>query len=303
VERNVLQASADVDAVMKTGGYVHDYDSTAIKVEAPKASVKDFMAYFGKWQNGKILLGTSWSWFALDIAFYGLGLNSSIILNAIGFGPVSHGTPNEQIWNSLWNVSVGNIILSIAGLIPGYWVTFLFIDWWGRKPIQLMGFVALTITLSIMGFAYRQFLAHSTDAFVFFYCLTNFFQNFGPNVTTFIIPGEVFPTRYRSTAHGISAASGKFGAIVAQIMAFKLKDRGGTNNWINHVLEIFALFMLTGIFSTLLLPETMGLTLEELSNESQEGFVKAPHRNHPGNETIAGSPPMKAVNGDDLSPV
>jgi len=32
--------------------------------------------------------------------------------------------------------------------------------------------------------------------------------------------------------------------------------------------------MLTGIFSTLLLPETKGLSLEELSNEDQEGFVR-----------------------------
>lgn len=31
--------------------------------------------------------------------------------------------------------------------------------------------------------------------------------------------------------------------------------------------------MLTGIFSTLLLPETKGLSLEELSNENQETFV------------------------------
>ncbi|RUP47658.1 hypothetical protein BC936DRAFT_145483 [Jimgerdemannia flammicorona] len=30
---------------------------------------------------------------------------------------------------------------------------------------------------------------------------------FGPNATTFIYPGEMFPTRYRSTCHGISAAS------------------------------------------------------------------------------------------------
>jgi PHS family inorganic phosphate transporter-like MFS transporter len=37
-----------------------------------------------------------------------------------------------------------------------------------------------------------------------------------------------------------------------------------------------SLFMLTGIFSTLLIPETKGRTLEELSNENQEGFVKAP---------------------------
>lgn len=38
-------------------------------------------------------------------------------------------------------------------------------------------------------------------------------------------------------------------------------------------LEIFAFFMLTGIFSTLLLPETKGRTLEDLSNEEQDGFV------------------------------
>jgi MFS transporter, PHS family, inorganic phosphate transporter len=46
-------------------------------------------------------------------------------------------------------------------------------------------------------------------------------------------------------------------------------------------LEIFALFMLTGIFSTLLLPETKQRTLEELSNEDQEGFIKG----------VAGKPP------------
>lgn len=36
----------------------------------------------------------------------------------------------------------------------------------------------------------------------------------------------------------------KFGAIVAQIFAFKLKDRGGAKNaFVPHILEIFALFM------------------------------------------------------------
>jgi MFS transporter, PHS family, inorganic phosphate transporter len=32
--------------------------------------------------------------------------------------------------------------------------------------------------------------------------------------------------------------------------------------------------MLTGIFSTFLIPETAGRSLEELSNENQVGFVK-----------------------------
>ncbi|KAL0950301.1 hypothetical protein HGRIS_010278 [Hohenbuehelia grisea] len=58
-------------------------------------------------------------------------------------------------------------------------------------------------------------------------CFTNFFANFGPNTTTFIIWGGAFPTRYRSTAHGISAASGKLGTIIAQFGFNKLKDIGG----------------------------------------------------------------------------
>jgi len=32
--------------------------------------------------------------------------------------------------------------------------------------------------------------------------------------------------------------------------------------------------MLTGIFSTMLIPETKGKTLEELSGEDQDGFVR-----------------------------
>ena len=72
-------------------------------------------------------------------------------------------------------------------------------------------------------------------AFVVLYCLANFFQNFGPNTTTFIVPGEAFPTRYRATAHGISAASGKFGAVVAQLAFQWLKDVGGPNKFLNHM--------------------------------------------------------------------
>jgi len=206
----------------------------------------------------------------LDIAFYGLGLNSSIILNAIGFGSApANQTGNQKLYTTLYNQAVGNIILSIAGLIPGYWVSFIFIDIWGRKPIQLMGFAILTVIFVVMGFGYHAILDHNKGAFVFLYCLANFFQNFGPNTTTFIIPGEVFPTRYRSTSHGISAASGKLGAILSQVAFARLKDRGGKNAWINHILEIFALFMLTGVFTTFLVPETMGKTLESLNGEEE----------------------------------
>ena len=37
--------------------------------------------------------------------------------------------------------------------------------------------------------------------------------------------------------------------------------------WLNHVMQIFALFMFLGIFTTLLIPETKRKTLEELAGE------------------------------------
>jgi len=235
----------------------------------------DFRRYYGQWKHFKVLFGCAYSWFALDVAYYGLGLNSAVILDKIGFGnPTTKGV--RGVYDNLVNICIGNLILSAAGLIPGYWVTFLFVDQWGRKPIQLMGFTMLTIIFIIMGFGFDKLTAtpSAKNAFVFLYCLGNFFFNFGPNTTTFIIPGEVFPTRYRSTSHGIAAGSGKLGAIIAQVGFSKLKDIGGTGKFIKHILELFAFFMLTGIFSTLLLPETKGRTLEELSFEEQEGFVK-----------------------------
>lgn len=279
IERNVLQASSDIKAVMAGGRGERDEEAPIHRVESPRATWGDFFTHFKKWSNGKVLLGTAYSWFALDIAFYGLGLNSSIILQTIKFGGVP-GKDALGVYQNLSNICIGNLILSVAGLIPGYWMTFLFVDSWGRKPIQLMGFIMLTILFIIMGFGYDKLTAtdSSKKAFVFLYCLANFFQNFGPNTTTFIVPGEVFPTRYRSTGHGISAASGKLGAIVAQVGFARLRNIGGPNAFVKHILEIFALFMLTGIFSTLLIPETKQKTLEELSNEDQDGFVKGPSR-------------------------
>lgn len=130
VERNIKQASTDVDAFLASGHYVHDSTPAhEVVVEAPKATLKDFCRHFGQWKNGKVLVrarlilsfsrtrltpvfvqfGTAYSWFALDVAFYGLGLNSSIILSAIGYGSVSGSqyTPQEIRYHTLFNNSVG----------------------------------------------------------------------------------------------------------------------------------------------------------------------------------------------------
>lgn len=153
IDRNLDQAAADIESNLRHHDAEYDPDNIR-RVVAPKATWADFTQHFGQWENFKVLFGAAYSWFALDIAFYGLGLNSSIILKAIGFGGgTAKGTLG--IYESLYNISVGNLILSAAGLIPGYWVAFLFIDSWGRKPIQLMGFIVLTILFLVMGMSLR----------------------------------------------------------------------------------------------------------------------------------------------------
>ncbi len=41
----------------------------------------------------------------------------------------------------------------------------------------------------------------------------------------------------------------------------------GSSPWLDHVMQIFALFMFCGIFTSLLVPETKGKTLEELRGD------------------------------------
>lgn len=274
VARDVDKASSDVKAYVsgKAEGHPDEIQRVTVledarmRLDPPKASWGDFWRHYSQWKNGRILLGTAGSWFFLDVAFYGLGLNNSIILAAIGY------TGGHDVYQIFRNTAVGNLIIVCAGSIPGYWVTVATVDTIGRKPIQLAGFAILTILFCIIGFAYHKL---SEGALLALYVLAQFFFNFGPNATTFIVPGECFPTRYRSTSHGISAASGKIGAIIAQCVFGPLRTRGAAPNakgaaaspWLNHVMQIFALFMLCGCFTTLLIPETKRKTLEQLAGE------------------------------------
>ncbi|GJE93810.1 hypothetical protein PsYK624_099720 [Phanerochaete sordida] len=91
----------------------------------------------------------------------------------------------------------------------------------------------------------------------------------GPSTTTFVVPGEQFPTRYRATCHGLRAAAGKIGAIVGQ---FAVVGNRRLELW--QAVLIFLPFMITGMIATYALEETNGKTLEHLSNEPQHEFIR-----------------------------
>lgn len=239
------------------------------------SQMKIFREYFGRWKNAKVLIGTAGSWFLLDIAFYGINLNQSVVLQTIGFAKGS--TP----WETLFKAAIGNVIISALGFLPGYWFTIAFVDKMGRKPIQLMGFAVNTVLFLILAVAFDPLTKNASGAgFIVLFALTQFFSNFGANSTTFIIPGEVFPTRVRSTAHGISAASGKLGVSTPYSYHFEANSQAiistfGFNALVSNiglpgVLGIFCGVMALGIPLTLLIPETKGLDLDAIEDNEND---------------------------------
>ncbi|KAI9642497.1 hypothetical protein NHQ30_009302 [Ciborinia camelliae] len=318
VAHDIEQADADIKAYMKSDseGIVDPVLRHKTKVDLgqhlsqPSASWSDVRHYFSQWDHAKVLIGTTLSWFFLDLAYYGLGLNASAVLAAIGYGS------GPTLYDILLQTAIGNLVLVCAGSIPGYWLSVFTIDTIGRKPIQIFGFAILTMIFCVIGFLYESL---TEGPLLALYILAQIFFNFGPNTTTFIIPGECFPTRYRSTGHGLSAASGKIGAIIAQVISQPLLAKGAPPHcegsqcspWLNHLMQIFALFMLCGTLVSFLVHETKGRTLEELAGEPTSSLDSiAPtspsfwsrHNPFRGGKPAGFSPTLRRMKSPNLMP-
>ena len=98
--------------------------------------------------------------------------------------------------------------------------------------------------------------------------LSYFFIQFGPNMTTFVLPSEVFPVSVRTTGHGMAAGIGKLGAFVGVFLVPVLQDHIG----LRGLLGVAGAAALLGFAVTTLLPEPAGRTLEDLS----DGAVQVP---------------------------
>lgn len=142
------------------------------ELEVPKASWTDFFHHYGKLKNFSLLLGTAGSWFCLDVAFYGLSLNNGTILSIIGYSTKD----THNVYDFLYKTAVGNLVIVLAGAVPGYWVSVGTIDILGRKKIQMGGFIILTVLFIVMGFAYNSL---SSNGLLAIYVLAQFFFNFG----------------------------------------------------------------------------------------------------------------------------
>ncbi|XP_052309198.1 inorganic phosphate transporter 1-4 isoform X2 [Populus trichocarpa] len=292
VAKNAKQAATDMSRVLQV-----DLEAEEQKVEQLTEDKSNQFGLFTKkflHRHGLHLLGTTTTWFLLDIAFYSQNLFQKDIFSAIGWIPKAK-TMNAI--DEVYRIARAQTLIALCSTVPGYWFTVAFIDRIGRFAIQLMGFFFMTVFMFALAIPYNHW-THKDNriGFVVMYSLTFFFANFGPNATTFVVPAEIFPARLRSTCHGISAASGKLGAIVgafgflylAQDQDKAKADAGyPAGIGVKNSLLVLGVVNFFGMVFTFLVPESKGKSLEEMSgeNETDEGSVpNAEPRSH--NRTV-----------------
>ncbi|CAO2041507.1 unnamed protein product [Urochloa humidicola] len=262
VARNLKQAVSDMNLVLDI-----DIDDLTEEGDINILAKQDGFGLFSYTfirRHGWHLLSATVCWFMLDVVFYSLNLFMIDIFteDTEWFGKACQ----EDVLDQTYKFAKAQAIIAVSGTLPGYFFTVMFVDKIGRIKIQLMGFTMMTIFMLGLAAAHHYWKGEAilptgvavTSALIFF------FANFGPNSTTFIVPTEIFPTRLRSTCHGIAGAGGKAGAIVGVLLFVY----AGTN--ITMKLLILASCNLVGIVFTLFLPESKGMSLEEIAGDMQE---------------------------------
>jgi len=203
------------------------------------------------------LIGTSGTWFLLDIAYYGTTISSPLVLKALN-------SSTSLVTNMFYT-----LFIFVVAALPGYILAAFTIDRLGRKWIQWFGFGMMAVAYGLIAIA--PALSTMTIPFLLVYGMSYFFTEFGPNVTTFVYPAEVFPVMIRTTAHGIAAALGKVGAFIG---AFAFPYLLSTFH-LQGAMAFAAIVSLAGLLLTIFtLPEPNQRSLEEISDEHN---IKAVH--------------------------
>ncbi|KAL4815473.1 major facilitator superfamily domain-containing protein [Aspergillus spinulosporus] len=203
----------------------------------------DITQYFWHEGNWRTLLATSLSWLLLDFGFYGIGLSSPQFLaktwdslKLSGPAPpwMTDDTGATDIYDMFRDTSVHCLIILNIGSFVGGVLMLLTIHKLDRVSLQKYGFLALAAHFIALGTMFITVHKEGPVA-VTLYIIGQILFNFGPNTTTYMIPAEIFPTRYRATCHGISAGAGKLGSILIQLLSAYYKfgtGAGDEQTWV-----------------------------------------------------------------------
>ena len=142
------------------------------------------------------------------------------------------------------------------------------IDHFGRRPLLLIGFGALIIALTGIGWQFN-ILTGQESSFIllglFIFYIMFFAATLGPGV--WVVPSEIYPTHIRGRGMSISTLTLFVGSSVVTQTFPLLREGIGIGN----TFFIYGLMMIPAvIFTYFVIPETKGKTLEEI----QKGWMK-----------------------------
>lgn len=177
---------------------------------------KDILRQLLQPSSKKSLGVSTTSYFLYQITDQGLGMFLPFILV---------GLLGQSIGTSTWSS-----VLVKAVTIPSALVTIFLIDRWGRRPLQIFGFIGRALSLLILGIMILT-IPHPPFYFVVgFMMLAYMFGPAGPDKTIVIAPAEQFNTPIRGTGEGLSEMAGRLGGIVGTVgysMIYAIAGNGG----------------------------------------------------------------------------
>lgn len=222
----------------------------------PRRSADWSRLFKGKQLRSTIL--ASVPWFLQDISTYGIGIFTPVII-AAAFGAESHQhTVAAIIHNDLLGAR-GTALIDV-GFLVGIAFAIWFSDRLGRMPLQIFGFIGCALGLLIAA-AGSFGSSNNLPVIVVGFFLFQFMTNLGPNSQTYLIAGEVFPTKLRGIGAGFAAACGKVGAVLTAFLFPALLQSLATD----RLLPLLALSSLLGALITWCYRvETKGRDLETL---------------------------------------
>lgn len=103
-------------------------------------------------------------------------------------------------------------LLALSMAIPGALFSIIMLKYMSTKSLQIGGFLLVIVCFVSLAVLSKP-LKDSPNGLFAIYCALLFALTI-PNVTTYILPAEIYPKEIRSTFNGISAACGKAGAVV-----------------------------------------------------------------------------------------
>ncbi|KAK0640297.1 Repressible high-affinity phosphate permease [Lasiodiplodia hormozganensis] len=263
--------------------YMMDMGEPPLPVQFSRSDLYDYFIVQG---NIWYLVGTSTTWWLVDFAFYGLGMGNPRTLaklwlkgserdarvaalggsvptwNVLAPSHLYARNDGNNIYATLVEGAKRNMITVSIGSILGSTVFVMAGDYLPRRHAMTFSFVVLGALFLVTGgviFATNDTGFHAVS--IVLVGLIYFLFNLGANTLTFIIPAEIFPTRYRCVCHGISAACGKLGSVLVQWILRQATFEGVkaddvTEENLGYVFVVFGCVMLTGtLFSWAWIPE------------------------------------------------